>query len=396
VILCPFNGGEIYRDETLCLSVMGLFFMEIPTFRIAAIKGDGIGIDVAESAVATLKAAQETVGGFNLCFDYVRAGAALFKEAGVDVERGGEERIAAADAIFLGAIGHPAIRHTDGTEIAPHLRFREMFQLYAGIRPVKAYANTPRRLSSPMAEQIDLVILRESTEGLFYSAAVHNRDTVANNDEVQDILRITRKTTEKLHDFAFNLARKRRQRNLKGHVTCVDKANVFRSMAFFRKIFEERAALNPDIEHGFNYVDAQALDFIRKPWDFDVLVTENMFGDILSDLAGGLVGGMGMAACGEIGDNHGLFQPAHGSAPDIMGQDKANPLAAILSAALMLEYLADKSGYDTLSHAAQKIEKAVELGFEQNRLRPMEFGGDMGTKAVTNEVIELVKCPERD
>ena len=244
-----------------------------------------------------------------------------------------------------------------------------------------------------MAEKIDLVILRESTEGLFYSAAVHNRNTIANDDEVQDILRITRKTTEKLHDFAFKLARKRQQRNLKGHVTCVDKANVFRSMAFFRKIFKERAALNADIEYGFNYVDAQALDFIRKPWEFDVLVTENMFGDILSDLAGGLCRRHGMAACGEIGDEHGLFQPAHGSAPDIMGQDKANPLAAILSAALMLEYLADKSGNEILSHAAQKIEKAVETGFEQNRLRPMEFGGDMGTKAVTKEVIDLVKCP---
>ncbi len=104
-------------------------------------------------------------------------------------------------------------------------------------------------------------------------------------------------------------------------------------MAFFRKIYDEIAPDFPDIQTGYNYVDAQALDFIRHPWDFDVLVTENMFGDILSDLAGGLVGGMGMAACGEIGDKIGLFQPAHGSAPDIMGQDKANPLAAILSGA---------------------------------------------------------------
>ena len=112
-----------------------------------------------------------------------------------------------------------------------------------------------------------------------------------------------------------------------------------------------------------------------------------MFGDILSDLAGGLVGGMGMASCAEIGDDIGLFQPAHGSAPDIMGQDKANPLAAILSGALMLDYLGEKSGQAGLSDAAQLIERAVEKGFEANDLRPMEFGGDMGTRAVTETLL---------
>jgi 3-isopropylmalate dehydrogenase len=284
----------------------------------------------------------------------------------------------------------PAIRHPNGTEICPHLRLRERFQLYAGVRPIKAYPNAPIRLADPRAAGIDLVVLRESTEGLFYSAAVHNRDTVATDDEVQDILRITRPTTEKLHDFAFGLARKRRERGGKGMVTCVDKANVFRSMAFFRRIFDERAVKFPEIDHGYNYVDAQALDLIRKPWEFDVLVTENMFGDILSDLAGGLVGGMGLASCAEIGDAHGLFQPAHGSAPDIMGRDMANPLAAILSGALMLDYLADRLGNRACADAAQLIEWAVEAGFAANRIRPMEFGGDMGTKAVTAELIALI------
>ncbi|MEM0991364.1 MAG: isocitrate/isopropylmalate family dehydrogenase, partial [Pseudomonadota bacterium] len=117
---------------------------------------------------------------------------------------------------------------------------------------------------------------------------------------------------------------------------------------------------------------------------------ENMFGDILSDLAGGLVGGMGMAACGEIGDETGLFQPAHGSAPDIMGQDKANPLAAILSGALMLDYLADKTDLPGLSEAGARIDAAVERGFAENALRPMEFGGDMGTKAVTRAVMDRI------
>jgi 3-isopropylmalate dehydrogenase len=302
-----------------------------------------------------------------------------------------EQAAAAAEAIFLGAIGLPSVRHEDGTEIAPHLRLRERLQLYAGVRPIKAYPNVPRRLADERAADIDLVILRESTEGLFYSAAVHNRSQIIGDHEVRETLRITRPTTEKLHDFAFRLAQRRKARGGKGRVTCVDKANVFRSMAFFRKIFDERAARFPGVERSYNYVDAQALDLIRRPWDFDVLVMENMFGDILSDLAGGLVGGMGMAACAEIGDAHGLFQPAHGSAPDIMGQDKANPLAAILSGALMLDYLAERYALEAHANAARMIETAIQTGFEANRLRPMEFGGDQGTGEVTREVIALVE-----
>ncbi|MDV7340581.1 isocitrate/isopropylmalate family dehydrogenase [Terasakiella sp. A23] len=365
--------------------------MSSSTYQIAAIKGDGIGIDVTEATLAVIDAAQNRIGGFSLAYNYIDAGAGYYKETGKDIEDGGEEAAGEADAIFLGAIGLPSIRYENGTEISPHLRLRDRFQLYGGVRPVRAYPNAPQRLADPRAQSIDMVILRESTEGLFYSAAVHNRCPVENNDEVQDVMRITRSTTEKLHDFAFKLARKRKERGKTGKVTCVDKANVFKSMAFFRKIFDEQSVHYSDIEKSYNYVDAQALDFIRRPWDFDVVVTENMFGDILSDQAGGLVGGMGMAACGEIGDHHGLFQPAHGSAPDIMGQDKANPLAAILSGALMLDYLADKSGNDALSHAAQLIESAVYQGFEANAIRPMEFGGDMGTKAVTSEVIARVK-----
>lgn len=354
------------------------------------IKGDGVGAAVTEAALAVVDAARGRTGGFLLDLQDLAGGAAYFAETGRDMAPGAEEAAGNADAIFLGAIGLPHIRHADGTEIAPHLRLRETLNLYAGVRPVKAYPNTPRRLADERAAGIDLVVLRESTEGLFFSAAAHGRDTIANDDEVRDILRITRKTTEKLHDFGFRLAEKRRARGGKGSVTCVDKANVFKSMALFRKIYDERAAAFPDIERRYNYVDAQALDLIRRPWDFDVMVMENMFGDIISDLAGGLVGGMGMAACAEIGDEAGLFQPAHGSAPDIMGQDRANPLAAILSGALMLDYMADTCNCAAMADAAKLIENAVHAGFAANRIRPMEFGGDMGTLAVTREVIGQV------
>ena len=360
-------------------------------FVIATMPGDGIGEDIINAATSIVDLSSDIIGGYKCNWDLIKAGASYFALTGKDVEPGGEEKADTSDSIFLGAIGLPTIRHSDGTEICPHLRFREVFNLYAGVRPVKAYPNITNRLSNDLSSKIDLVILRESTEGLFYSAAVHNRCPVDNNEEVQDIMRITRTTTEKLHDFAFNLARQRKNKGKLGKVTCVDKANVFRSQAFFRKIFDERKVNFIDIDSEHCYVDAMALNLIRNPWEYDILVMENMFGDILSDLGGGLVGGMGMASCAEIGDKHGLFQPAHGSAPDIMGQDKANPLATILSSSLMLDYLSEKNKCLSAAKGAKLIETAIEVGFERNELRPMEFGGDMGTKAISKVLISLLK-----
>ena len=360
------------------------------SLQIALIPGDGIGVDVTEATVTILDAAIARAGLPALRYDRINAGAAYFADTGRDIEPDGETRAGAADAIFLGAIGLPSVRHADGTEISPHLRLRDRFQLYAGVRPVKAYPNAPQRLADPRAASIDMVILRESTEGLFYSAAANGRSDIRGDTEVRDTLRITRATTEKLHHFGFRLAQKRKDRGRPGRLTCVDKANVFASMAFFRRIYDEIAPLYAEVETGHAYVDAQALNLIRNPWDYDVMVMENMFGDILSDLAGGLVGGMGMAACAEIGDAHGLFQPAHGSAPDIMGQDRANPLAAVLSGALMLDYLADRAGVTGYGDAAQAIEQAVQDGFDRNLLRPNEFGGDMGTRAMTRVILDLL------
>lgn len=363
--------------------------------RLAVIRGDGIGGDVTDATLAVAGAALKSVGALEFTCDAIDAGAACFSRTGHDIEPGGEERAGEADAIFLGAIGLPSVRHPDGTEISPHLRLRDRFQLYAGIRPVRAYPNAPQRLADARAADLDLVIIRESTEGLFYSAAVHDRSPVEGDPAaptaISDIMRISASTTRKLHDFAFRLAARRRQRGRRARLTCVDKANVFKSQAFFRSIFDEVAQDHPDIETSYSYVDAMALDMVRQPWEFDLMVMENMFGDILSDLAGGLVGGMGMAACGEIGDANALFQPAHGSAPDIAGQDRANPLAAILSGAMMLDYLADRCDLPAYAVAAGRIEDAVANGFAAHDLRPMEFGGDMGTNAMTNAVLAHIQ-----
>ena len=183
---------------------------------------------------------------------------------------------------------------------------RKEFGLFAGVRPVKSYPKLPNTLADSRSKDIDIVILRESTEGLF----AHANSGVVENDRIaRDVLEITRPNCERFFDFAFQLAMQRKSEGGPGVVTCVDKANVFRSMAFFRQVFDERAERYPEISTEYRYVDAMALDLVRQPWKYDVLVMENMFGDILSDLGAGIIGGLGLAPCGEIGTHHGLFQP---------------------------------------------------------------------------------------
>ncbi|HEX6141135.1 MAG TPA: isocitrate/isopropylmalate dehydrogenase family protein [Geminicoccaceae bacterium] len=347
------------------------------SFNIAVMPGDGIGHEVMAAALAVLEPLERRFG-FRLETETIEGGAAHYRETGTALADEDFERARRSDAILFGAMGLPDVRYPDGTEIAPHLEMRREFGLYAGVRPVKGFPNMRTPLADPRAAEIDLVILRESTEGLFAS---RGRGVVEDDREARDTLVITRATSERLFDFAFRLAGRRRAKGGKGRVTCVDKANVFVSMAFFRKIFDERAARFPEIQADHHYVDATALDLVRKPWEFDVLVMENMFGDILSDLGASLVGGMGMASCAEIGDQHALFQPAHGSAPDIAGRDQANPTAMILSAALMLDWLGHRHDLPALVEAATTLEAAVEDGFRERTIRPIEHGGDQGTKA---------------
>ena len=353
--------------------------------RIAVFAGDGIGNEIIPPTIEILRTLEDKLGGFRLTFEEHQAGATYFAETGRDISPESMKAAGDADAILLGAMGMPDIRHPDGTEIAPHLTMREEFHLVAGVRPVKAYPNVPQRLADERAANIDFIVLRESTEGLFYS---RDKGEVRDDKVAYETLRISRDVSEELIDVAFDLAAQRKEKGGKGRVTCVDKANVFRAYAFFRKIFYERAANFPEITADASYVDAMALELIRKPWDYDILVMENMFADILSDLGGGLVGGMGMAPCAEIGKNHALFQPAHGSAPDIAGQDKANPMATILSGALMLNWLGRRLDNPKMIEGADLIDKAVEAAFSDNSLRPMEYGGDQGTKDASKAVLE--------
>ena len=281
--------------------------------RIAVLAGDGIGREVMAPCLALLETLAARTSAFRLAFEHYEAGAEVYQRTGVALPAEVMTAAQSADAILLGAMGLPDVRYPNGTEVTPQIELRERLHLYAGVRPVRVLPGGPTPLADPRARQIDLVLVRESTEGLFAARQLSRRD---GRDAVYDTMKISRETCERLFDFAFALARKR-ARGGRGRVTCVDKANVLPAMAFFREIFLERAAWCEDVDADCAYVDATALRLVREPWNFDVLVTENMFGDILSDLGAALMGGMGMAPSADIGDRYGVFQPCHGTAPDI-------------------------------------------------------------------------------
>jgi 3-isopropylmalate dehydrogenase len=353
------------------------------TYSIAVLAGDGIGPEVMAVAKELTQVATKRAGR-SMHFQDLPAGAQHYLDRGESLPETTLDACRAAHAILFGAMGLPHVRGKDGTEIIPQLDIRFALDLYAGVRPVRTWPGLPIPLADPRAQHIDLVLVRENTEGLFWA---RGRGTV-DADGANDTMRITRKGTTRIVDFAMQLAAQRKAQGHPGHVTNVDKANVFRSMAYWRDIFTERASHWPDLQTSHAYVDAMALNLVLKPWQYDVLVTENMFGDILSDLIAALVGGMGMAPSGDIGDEHGLFQPAHGTAPDIAGQGIANPTAMILSAVMMLQWLAHRHNDSALTDAANALERAVRQVFESGKVRPREFGGNSGTRDIAQAILE--------
>lgn len=362
-----------------------------PSYHIAVLPGDGIGVEVMKAAEQVLAATGARIG-VHFAMDYQSAGAQHYLDSGVALPEATLRVCEAADAILFGAMGLPHVRGADGTEIIPQLDLRFHFDLYAGVRPIRTFKGLPTPLASPKAQDIDFVLVRESTEGLFYARGRGDvRHEGGVETEVYDTMKITRTGTARICEFAFQLAQRRAShKGRPGRVTNVDKANVFASMAFWRRVFDETAARHPQVAADSAYVDAMALNLVMRPWTYDVMVTENMFGDILSDLIAALVGGMGMAPSGDIGDKHGLFQPAHGTAPDIAGQGKANPTAMLLSAAMMLDWLAQRSGDTRLADGAALIERAVENVFANGTVRPMEFGGPHGTADITHAVLQAL------
>ena len=348
------------------------------TYRIALLPGDGIGPEVVAEAVKVLRAVESVLPTASFEFNEYTAGAAEFLRAGDPFSQSTFERCRDADAILLGAMGLPSVRGPGGVEIAPQLDLRERLELYAGLRPIHLFhaAHTP--LKGYEAGRLDLLIVRENTEGAFWS---RKQQTPPDANIVEDQIHISRRGSERICRAAFREASRRR-----GKVTLVDKSNVLPSMAFFRRVFDEIAEEYSEVESERIYVDAAALYLVKQPERFDVIVTENLFGDILSDLAAGLVGGMGMAPSADVGDNHAVFQPSHGSAPDIVGQGIANPVATILSAAMMLDWL----GAET-QRGATLIQEAVQAVLADGNNRTHDLGGSLSTTEMGDVIVTTIK-----
>lgn len=350
-------------------------------FHIAVLAGDGIGPEVMAPAIEVLRKI-ETKSGLSFRFTEAPAGANHYLAAGKSMPDTTIKLCEEADAILLGACGLPSVRYPDNTEIAPQIELRFIFDLYAGVRPARLIPGVPSPIVGADQRGIDLVVIRESTEGLFASMG----KGVVTHEEARETMLITRKTSERLFEFSFRLAERRKARGKPGALACVDKANVFKAFAFFRGIFDEIAKRHPEVKTDRLYVDACSAMLVKRPWDFDVMVMENMFGDIVSDITASLIGGLGIAPSADIGDKYAVFQPCHGTAPDIMGQGKANPTGMILSAAMMLDWLADKHGVEGAAEAGETIERAVDKVYADG-LKPMEFGGRNGTADITKAVL---------
>ncbi len=329
-------------------------------YNIAVIPGDGIGPEIVETTCTILRRVAE-LDNFRLEFLSYEAGAVAHQKYGQALSAETLAALRQADAIFKGPTGLPQIRLPDGTEAGVlGGRLRNGLDLYVNLRPIKLYPNAPTPLANRRSGEIDWVMIRENTEGLYASRG--NGVVATTGQAATDTLMMTRLGVERIVRYAFEEARRR---NGKKRVTCVDKSNVLRSFAFFRQIFKEIASNYPDIEPDYLYVDAAAQALVLEPDRFDVMVTENLFGDILSDLGGATIGGIGLCAGANIGDHYAYFEPIHGSAPNLAGTGRANPLAAILAGGLMLNYLGRRN-------SAARIEQAVEQALLQKTvvLRP--------------------------
>ncbi|GJD50258.1 D-malate dehydrogenase [decarboxylating] [Methylobacterium crusticola] len=354
------------------------------SYRIATIEGDGIGPEVTRAAIRVLS---EACGAQHLDFVMLEGGAGHYARTGHVLP---DDTFAACrdlDAVLHGAAGLPGIVYPDGTEVGNdlHLRLRFRLDLYANVRPVKLLPGVLSPLRAFEGGGIDYVIVRENTEGLYASRGA---GVVLRGELASDTLVVTRKGTERVARFAFDLARTRNgaPRDGKRRVTVCDKANILRSYAFFRAVCDEVHAGYPDVAIDYAYADAITVHLLKRPDFYDVIVAENMFGDIISDLGAATAGGMGIAPSAEIGDRHGLFQGAHGSAPDIAGSDVASPVATILSGAMMLRWLAEARADPALVPAAERVEAAVGTVLREGSAVPHDLGGRAGCTEVTDAV----------
>lgn len=359
-------------------------------YNIALVPGDGIGPEVLKEGIKVLKAIEDITGEVTFNMETYDAGAEYYQKKGIVFPETTFKACKKADAIYWGSAGLPGVVYPNGTEVGVEagLQMRFRLDLYANVRPIKLYPNVPSSLANKQSGDINYVIIRENIEGLYASRGGGN---IIHDKIAFDTLIISRWETERISKVSFKLAQLRNGSpgDNKKRVTCVDKANILRSFSFFRKVFSEVAQDYPDIETDYAYIDAMACWMILQPEFYDVIVTENMFGDIITDLGAATVGGMGMSPSAELGDEHGLFQGSHGSAPTIAGKNIANPAATIISGKMMLEWLSDKANDKKLKKAAELIEEAIVETFKQNKLT-LDLKGNCSTSEFGDAVVKNI------
>lgn len=356
--------------------------------NIVVIPGDGIGPEVIDSTMEVLKVIEEKYG-HEFSFEYAKIGGVAIDEDGTPLPQATIDLCKKSDGVLLGAVGGPKWDTLPG-HLRPEkglLGIRKELELFANLRPVTAHNSlvNASTLKREVIEGVDLMIVRELTGGLYFGRPSERRQEDG-EEAVVDTIYYKRSEIERIIKKAFELAKVRRKK-----VTSVDKANVIESSRLWREVAEEIATKYPDVELEHMLVDNAAMQLIRNPKQFDVVVTENMFGDILSDEASMLTGSLGMLPSASIGaSGPGLFEPIHGSAPDIAGKNLANPLATILSAAMMLRYSFN------LTEEANAIEDAVTAVLEQGyRTGDIAEKGQASLKTdeITAKIIEQIQVP---
>ena len=340
------------------------------SYRIAVIKGEGIGPEVVDAAMKVLDAAQQAYG-FTLEYLMCEAGVAAIPKYGTNLPEETVEKLKSSHACLKGPVTTP---EEPGSPVSVAVKIRRMFDLYANVRPSKSLPGVPS-----LKPNIDLVIVRENTEGFYFAKEFEVSPGVAISTRL-----ITRRASERIARFAFNLAMKRKKK-----VTYVHKANILKlTDGIFKQAVLDVAREYPEVEVEELRVDAAAMQLIRRPESFDVIVTTNMFGDILSDEAAALVGGLGFAAGANLGEKYGMFEPVHGSAPKYAGLNKVNPTAMIFASKMMLEYLGE-------TEAAKGVEWAIHEVLREGKVRTYDLGGSATTsqmaEAIAKKVLEQSK-----
>ena len=366
-----------------------------PTYRVALIPGDGVGPEVVAGAVTVLEAVGAR-SGFGFAWQPLVVGGIGIDTYGVACRPEDVDACRGADAVLLGAVGGPRWDNPDATVRPEQALFalRSGLGLFANLRPITVHRQLigASPLRPELLEGVDCLILRELTSGLYFGRPSEPRTAETGERAAIDTLWYTESEIRRIVTLAFELARTRRRK-----VTQVDKANVLATSRLWRKVTEEVHADFPDVELEHRLVDSAAMTLAKSPAGFDVLVTENLFGDILSDEAAVIAGSLGMLPSASIGTRvtaygrHGLYEPIHGSAPDIAGQDLANPLGTILSAAMMLRWSLGRPEAAAAIEAA--VDAALDAGYRTKDLLPA--GGEValtlvGTKEMSRVIADRI------